>query len=100
MAMTQFLSGVSNLWNGLWNGLMEWTDGMEYQLIKIAKTHYCGRSKVVSTVLPLLASTGLLCLTSAFYPCTQAHARNVLHVDKAMFGMDNIIRGSGSVDVR
>ena len=26
--------GVSNLWNGLWNGLMEWTDGMEYQLTK------------------------------------------------------------------
>ena len=22
------LGGVSNLWNGLWNGLMEWTDGM------------------------------------------------------------------------
>jgi len=29
--------GVSNLWNGLWNGLMEWTDGMEFQLIKIVK---------------------------------------------------------------
>ena len=50
---------------------MEWTDGMEYQLTKIAKTHYCGRSKVVSTVLPLLASTGLLCLTSVFYPRTR-----------------------------
>jgi len=24
------MEGVSNLWNGLWNGLMEWTDGMEY----------------------------------------------------------------------
>ena len=47
--------GVSNLWNGLWNGLMEWTDGMEYQLTKIAKTHYRGRGEVVSTVLPLLA---------------------------------------------
>ena len=47
--------GVSNLWNGLWNGLMEWTDGMEYQLTKRAKIHYCGHSKVVSTVLPLLA---------------------------------------------
>jgi len=22
-------SGVSNLWNGLWNGLMEWTGGMD-----------------------------------------------------------------------
>ena len=22
--------GVSNLWNGLWNGLMEWTDGMDW----------------------------------------------------------------------
>jgi len=21
---------------------MEWTDGMEYQLTKIAKTHHCG----------------------------------------------------------
>jgi len=27
---------------------MEWTDGMEYQLTKIAKTHYCGR-EVVNT---------------------------------------------------
>ena len=34
---------------------MEWTDGMEYQLTKIAKTHYRGRGEVVSTVLPLLA---------------------------------------------
>ena len=47
--------GVSNLWNGLWNGLMEWTDGMEYQPTKIANTHYRGRGEVVSTVLPLLA---------------------------------------------
>ena len=39
--------GVSNLWNGL----MEWTDGVEYQLTKIAKTHYCGRGEVVSTDL-------------------------------------------------
>jgi len=31
--------GVSNLWNGLWNGLMEWADGMKYQLTKTAKTH-------------------------------------------------------------
>ena len=45
---------------------MEWTDGMEYQLTKIAKTHYRGRGEVVSTVLPLLTSTGLLCLTSMF----------------------------------
>ena len=30
-------SGVSNLWYGLWNGQMVWTDGMEYQLTKIAK---------------------------------------------------------------
>ena len=79
---------------------MEWTDGMEYQLTKIVKNHYCGSSQVVSTVLPLLASTGLLCLPSVFQPCTQAHARNVLHVDEAMFGMDNFIRGSGSVDVK
>jgi len=42
--------GVSNLWNGLWNGLMEWTDGMEYQLTKIAKTLHCGRGEVVSAV--------------------------------------------------
>ena len=34
---------------------MEWTDGMEYQLTKTAKTHYCGRGEVLSTVLPLLA---------------------------------------------
>ena len=29
---------------------MEWTDGMEYQLIKIAKTHYRGCGEVVSAV--------------------------------------------------
>jgi len=40
--------GVSDLWNGLWNGLMEWTDGMEYQLTKIAKTHHRGRGEVVA----------------------------------------------------
>ena len=51
---------------GLMEWTMEWTDGMEYQLIKIAKTHRCGRGEVVSAVLPLLASTGLLCLASAF----------------------------------
>jgi len=50
------LLGVSNLWNGLWNGLMEWTDGMEYQLTKIAKTHHCGRGEVVSAV-STIAST-------------------------------------------
>ena len=38
--------GVSNLWNGLWNGLMEWTDGMEYQLTKIAKTHIMAVAKL------------------------------------------------------
>ena len=54
--------GVSNLWNGL----MEWTDGMEYQLTNIAKTHHRGRGEAVSTVLPLLTSTGLLCLASVF----------------------------------
>ena len=31
---------------------------MEYQLTKIAKAHYHGCGKVVSTVLPLLTSTG------------------------------------------
>jgi len=35
-----YVKGVSNLWNGLWNGPMEWTDGMEYQLTIIAKTHH------------------------------------------------------------
>jgi len=34
------IMGVSNLWNGLWNGPMEWTDGMQYQLTIIAKTHH------------------------------------------------------------
>ena len=29
---------------------MEWTDGMEYQLTKIAKTHHRGHGEVVSTV--------------------------------------------------
>ena len=45
---------------------MEWTDGMEYELTKIAKTHHCGQGEVLSAVLPLLATTGLLCLTSVF----------------------------------
>ena len=45
------LPGVSNLWNVLWNELMEWTDGMEYQQIKIiAKTRHRGCSKVVNAV--------------------------------------------------
>ena len=79
---------------------MKWTDVMEYQLTKIAKTHYRGRGEVVNTVLTLLASTGLLCPASVFQPCTQAHAWNVLHVDQAMFGMDNIIHGFGSMDAR
>ena len=79
---------------------MEWTDGMEYQLTKIAKTHYRGHGEVVSTVLAITRSTGLLCPASVFQPCTQAHARNVLHVDDAMFGMDNIIPSFGSVDAR
>ena len=35
---------------------MEWTDGMEYQLIKIAKTHHRGRGEVVSAV-STIAST-------------------------------------------
>ena len=36
------LSGVSNLWNGL----MEWTDGMEYQLPKIGQTHIMAVAKL------------------------------------------------------
>ena len=58
---------------------MERTYGMEYhdQLTKIAKTDYHGRGEVESTVLPLLTSTGLLCLAPVFWPCTQVHARNV-----------------------
>jgi len=36
---------------------MEWTDGMEYQLTKICKTHHCGCGKVVNAVSPLLIST-------------------------------------------
>jgi len=43
--------GVSNLWNKLWNGLMEWTNGMEYQLTKIDKTLHCGRGEVDWTVM-------------------------------------------------
>jgi len=58
--------GLSNLWNGLWNGLMEWTGVIEYQLTKIAKTHHCGHGQVVSAVPPMLASTGLLYLASVF----------------------------------
>ena len=35
---------------------MEWTYGMEYRLIKIAKTHHRGRGEVVSAV-STIAST-------------------------------------------
>ena len=35
---------------------MEWTDGMEYQLIKIARTHHGGHGEVVSAV-STIAST-------------------------------------------
>jgi len=35
---------------------MEWTDGMEYQLIKIAKTLHRGHGEVVSSV-STIAST-------------------------------------------
>ena len=35
---------------------MEWTDAMEYWLIKIAKTHHHGRGEVVSA-LSTIAST-------------------------------------------
>ena len=78
--------GVSNLWNGLWNGLMEWTDGLEYQLTKIAKTHIMAVAKLrISAVSPLLTSTGLLCLASVLYPRSQAHAWNIQCVDEAMF---------------
>ena len=40
-------TGVSNLWNGLWNGLMEWTDGdgVEYQLTQI-QTHIAAKAKL------------------------------------------------------
>ena len=87
---------------------MEWTDGWGFSFLHTSDPYrwernllsFRGRGEVVSTILLLLASTGLLCLASVFYPCTQAHARNVLHVDKAMFGMDNIIHGFGSVDAR
>ena len=54
---TWYKTGVSNLWNGLWNGLMEWTDGMEYQLTKICKTYHHGCGEVVNAVSLLLAST-------------------------------------------
>jgi len=49
-----------------WNGLVEWTGGVEYQLTRVAGTHYSGRGEVVGAVLPLLASTGLLRLASVF----------------------------------
>ena len=55
--------GVPSSWNGLWNGLMEWTDGMEYQLPKIAKTH-------------IMAVVKLKVLS---------HHCSLLHVDEAMF---------------
>ena len=50
---------------------MEWTDGMEYQLTKIAKTHHHGRGEVVSAVLPLLTSNGLLCLAGPCMECSE-----------------------------
>ena len=48
------LASIVVVWRGvsnLWNGLMEWTDGMEYQLTKIDKTLHCGRGEVDWTVM-------------------------------------------------
>ena len=65
---------------------MEWTDGMEYLLTKFAKTHHHGCGKVVCAVLPLLASTGLLCLASSYFlalypgPRVECSARGQGHV--------------------
>ena len=72
-----FYMGVSNLWNGLWNGLMEWTDGMEYQLTKIDKTIVAMVKLQVLSRHCLLQLDCYVCLVSVFYPCTQAHTRNV-----------------------
>jgi len=51
---------------------MEWTDGLEYQLMNVDKTFHCSRGEVVSAVSPLLASTGSLRTSSlcflASYP--------------------------------
>ena len=36
---------------------MKWTDGMEYQLIKIAKTHHRGNGEVVSAVSTIASNS-------------------------------------------
>jgi len=70
---------------------MEWTDGMEYQLTKIAKTHYHGCGEVVSTVLPLLAQLDCYVqpLFSSLIP-RPMHGMFCMWTIEAMFGMDNI----------
>jgi len=78
---------------------MEWTDGMEYQLMNVDKTLHCSRGEVVSAVSPLLASTGLLCTSSlrflASYPGPHVEC---FVMEKAMFWY--IIHGFDSVNVR
>jgi len=84
---------------------MKWTDGMEYhdQLTKIAKTDYCGRGDRSCKCCVTIAYFNWIVMSSlcflALYPA-QAHAQNVLRVDEAMFGTDNIIHGFGSMDAR
>ena len=63
---------------------------MEYQLtVKLPKlTIMAVVSAVSPPLLPLLASSsGLLCLASVFQPRTQAHARNVQHLEEAYMYM-------------
>ena len=48
--------------SNLWNGLMGWTDGMEYRLTKIAKTHHHGRGKVARFNWTVMSSLCFLAL--------------------------------------
>jgi len=61
---------------------MEWTDGMEYQLTKIAKTHHRGRSEVVAKCCLAIARLNWTIMSSlCFLASYQARAQNVLCVD-------------------
>jgi len=67
---SQSLKGVSNLWNGLWNGLIEWTDRMDWWN-GISANQNCQNSLLwpwwsCKYRLAIARSTGLLCPASVF----------------------------------
>jgi len=70
---------------------MEWTDGMEYQLTKIVKTHHCGRGEVVTKYCLAIARLNwtVKCFLASYPgPCAECSVHGRLKP------------GFGSVDVR